>query len=94
MSKEKFTQIAPNEVRIDYKGNKFMLIEQNRGVYGMGKAIQLYHLEGFEKKHLKEVGWTKSDNHNCKGMNDALISTFTNMDECKKAAIKYINQLI
>ena len=90
----KFNQIAPNEVKIDYKGNRFILIESKRGVYGLGSAIQLYHMDGFEKKHLKEVGWTSSDNHSCKGMKDSLITTFTNMNECKKAAIKYIDQLM
>jgi hypothetical protein len=90
----KFTQISRNEVKIDYKGNKFMLIEKSRGTYGLGSAIQLYHLDGFDKKHLKEVGWTNSDNHSCSGMRNALIPTFTNMEECKKAAIKYIDQLM
>lgn len=94
MSKPKFTQVSPNEVRIDHKDHKFLLIEQNRGVYGMGKSISLYHLDGFEKKHLKEVGWTKSDNHNSKGMKEALITVYTNMDDCKKAAVKYIDSLM
>jgi hypothetical protein len=94
MQKPKFTQVAPNEVKIDYKGNKFMLIEKSRGVYGMGSAVQLYHLDGFDKKHLKEVAWTNSDNHSCKGMRDALITHFATMDECKKAAIKYIDDMI
>jgi hypothetical protein len=95
MSKAKFTQVAPNEVRIDYKGHKFMLIEKDRGVYGMGKAVQLYVLEGFEKKHLKEVAWTKTDNHNPgKDMKNALLTHFATMDECKKAAVKYIDQLM
>ena len=92
--KPKFTQLSRNEVKIEYKGNKFMFIEKNRGVYSRGSAIQLYHLDGFDKKHLKEVGWTSSDNHSCSGMKDALINTFTNMEECKKAAIKYIDDLM
>jgi hypothetical protein len=94
MQKPKFTQVAPNEVKIDYKGNKFMLIEKSRGVYSIGKAVQLYHLDGFDKKHLKEVAWTVSDNHSCKGMRDALINHFATMDECKKAAIKYIDDMM
>ena len=94
MSKPKFTQVAPNEVRIDYKGHKFLLMEKSRGVYGMGKAVQLYLLDGFDKKHLKEVAWTQSDNHSGKDMKDALISHFATMDECKKAAIKYIDSML
>ena len=90
----KFIQLSRNEVKIDYKGNRFMLIEKSRGVYGLGSSIQLYHLDGFDKKHIKEVGWTNSDNHECKGMKDALINTFTTMEECKKAAIKYIDQMM
>ena len=93
-ARPRFIQIARNEVKIEYKGNKFALIEKSRGVYGLGSAIQLYHIDGFDKKHLKEVGWTNSDNHSCKGMRDALINTFTNMEECKKAAIKYIDDLM
>ena len=94
MTKPKFTQVAPNEVRIDYKGHKFLLMEKSRGVYGMGKAVQLYVLDGFDKKHLKEVAWTKTDNHSGKDMKDALITHFATMDECKKAAIKYIDSML
>ena len=93
MEKAKFTTISSNETRLDYKGNKFMLIEQNRGVYGMGRAIQLYLMKGFEKEHLKEIGWTKSDG-SCSGMKDACITRLTTLEECKKAAIKYIDALL
>lgn len=86
-----FTKVAPNEVKIEYKGNKFVLIEDKRGVYGLGRAIQLYQLKDFDKTHLKEVGWTSSDNHSCSGKENALITTMTNMEECKVAAIKYID---
>ena len=89
----KFTQISTNETRIDYKENKFMLVEQNRGVYSAGRAIQLYLMEGFEKKHLKEIGWTKSDGY-CKDIKDACITSLTNLSECKVAAIKYIDSII
>jgi hypothetical protein len=94
MTKPKFTKVAPNEVRIDYKGHKFLLIEKSRGVYGMGQAVQLYLLDGFDKKHLKEVAWTKSDGHSNSDMKAALISHFATIDECKKAAIKYIDSVL
>jgi hypothetical protein len=88
-----WTDLSPNELRLDYKGNKFMLIEQKRGVYGGGKAIQLYLMKGFEKEHIKEIGWTQSDGY-CKGIEDACINELTNMSFCKNAAIEYINKLL
>jgi hypothetical protein len=91
--KAKFTEIARGEVRIDYKGNKFLLLEKSRGTYGLGSAVQLYLLEGFDKKHLKEIGWTSSDNHSCSGMGSACITKLTNMSECKEAAVKYIDAI-
>ena len=93
MKKAKFTTISPNETRIDYKGHKFLLIEQNRGFYGAGRAVQLYLLEGFEKKHLKEIGWTKSDG-SCKGMQDACINRITDLPKCKTESLKYIDSII
>jgi hypothetical protein len=95
MKKPKFTQIAPNEIRIDYRGHKFMLVERTRGVYGIGRAIQLYLLEGFDKKHIKEIGWTRSDNHGCRGIREAAITDhFTTMDKCKVAAVNYIDSVM
>ena len=90
-AKAKFTTITENETRLDYKGNKFMLVEQNRGVYGSGRAIQLYLVEGFDKKHLKEIGWTKSDGSSSRA--DACITELTTMSACKEAAVKYIDAI-
>ena len=89
-----FNKVSPNEFVFEYKGNKFMLVENDRGVFGIGKAIQLYQLNGLLKTHIKEVGWTKSDNHNCSGKDKALITEFTNIEECKFAAVKYIDDLL
>ena len=89
MEKAKFTKVSENETRLDYKGSKFMLVEQNRGVYSGGRAIQLYLMEGFTKKHLKEIGWTKSDGSSSR--EDACISHITTLEECKKASLKYID---
>ena len=61
--KPKFTKIDESETRLDYKGHKFLIVEQDRGVYSMGRAIQLYRMQDFEKIHVKELGWTKTDNH-------------------------------
>jgi hypothetical protein len=89
-----FTQVAPNEVKFVYKGITFMLVENSRGVLSIGSAIQLYQMNGMERTHIKEVGWTKSDNHSSRDMANALITTFTNMEECKVAAVKYIDQVL
>ncbi len=93
-AKPVFTQISPNEVKIKYREQVFVLEELSRGVYGMGKAIGLKQLVGLEKKYLKEVGWTQTDNHGNGGMREALITEFTNMEACKVAAIKYIDLLL
>ncbi len=89
-----FNQIAPKEVRFDYKEMKFLLVERDRGVYGIGRAVQLYQMNGLEKAHIKEIGWTKSDNHSCSGMEDACITRLTTFDACKDAAVKYIDSLL
>ena len=95
MKKPNFTSVAPNEVKISYKGFNFLLKENSRGVYGLGRAIQLYQLNGLEKVHIKEVCWTKSDNHSCSGMRDSLIPRqFSNMEGAKVAAIAYIDKMI
>lgn len=93
-TKAKFTQVSTNEVRLDYKDNKFMLVEQNRGVYGMGRAVQLYLMDGFEKKHIKEMGWTKGDNHGGEHKEDSFLKGLVTVDDCKKAALKYIDIIL
>jgi hypothetical protein len=93
-AKAVFTQVSSNEVRIDYKGFKFLLIEKSRGVYGLGKAVQLYQLEGLKKTHIKEVGWTKSDNHSCTGIKNAIINEITTMKQCERESLKYIDSLL
>ncbi len=93
METTKFTKISETETRLDYKGNKFMLVEQKRGVYSAGRAIQLYLMEGFDKKHLKELGWTESDGY-CRDMKDAYINRITTLEECKTASLKYIDSII
>ena len=90
----KFTQVSPSEVRVDYRGIKFLLIERDRGVYGAGRAIQLYQLDGLIKTHIKEIGWTKSDNNGSGGMERACVTHITTWSECKAAAIKYIDSIL
>ena len=90
----KFTQVSPSEVRVDYRGIKFLLVEQDRGIYGKGRAIQLYQLDGLIKAHIKEIGWTQSDNNGCGGMERACVTHLATWSECKTAAIKYIDSLL
>lgn len=89
-----FTKVSPNETKFIYKGIPFLLVEKDRGVYGIGKAIQLYQLKGMERTHIKEVGWTKRDYYGNGGMEKALITGLTNLEECKNAALKYIDQIL
>jgi len=56
-----FTKVCSNETRIDYRGMKFLLVEQARGFGGIGRAIQLYALDGFKREHIKEIGWTRDE---------------------------------
>jgi hypothetical protein len=92
MEKAKFTRLSANEVKVEYKGSKFMLVEKNRGVYGAGRAVQLYLMKGFEKEHIKEIGWTKSDGSSSR--RDACITDITTFEACKEAAVKYIDLMI
>jgi len=92
----KFLKVDQNETRLDYKGYKFLLIEQDRGVYSAGKAIQLYQLDGVIKKHVKEIGWTKDDNHRGlkKDFEQSYLREISTWEQCKTAAVKYIDSII
>lgn len=87
-----FNQITQNEIRFDYREHKFLLKEQNRGTWGLGRAIQLYELVGMITKHIREIGWTKSDNHS--GPRDAVLPGIVTVEQCKDAAIKYIDSIL
>ncbi len=94
MSKATFTRIDSTETRLDYKGIKFLLKENSRGVYGIGSAVQLYQMDGLKKEHIKEIGWTKSDNHGGQSKSGAYLPGIVTFDDCKKAAVKYIDSMI
>lgn len=91
--KPEFIQISPNEVKINYRGKKFLLKEKDRGFYGVGKAISLHELKELDTKFIKEIGWTKADSSNSYGT-ETLIKKLSNWDECKVEAIKYIDTLL
>lgn len=90
--KVNFIQVDRTEIRFDYKGKKFLLQEKKRGVYSSGAAVQLHELQGMEKIHIKEIGWTKSDNYDPdKG---AFLPGIVTMEECKKGALQYIDLML
>jgi len=89
-----FTRISGNEIKFKYKDYNFLLIEQSRGVYSMGKAVQLYQLDGLEKKHIKEMAWTLSDNHRGMEESEAYYRGFTSLDGCKALALDYLQKLL
>jgi hypothetical protein len=90
----KFTKIDESETLLEYKNYRFMLVERSRGVFGLGKAVQLYRLDGFDKKHIKELGWTKSDNHEGQDKGGSYLSGVVTYNQCKDAAVKYIDTIV
>lgn len=95
METPEFKQISNNEVTFEYKGRKFLLQENDRGVYGMGRAVQLYLVQDFDKKHIKEMGWTKSDGgYGSYKKSDAYIGGITTMQEIQKEVTNYIDEFI
>ena len=93
MKKVKFEYISQNEIKFDYKDMKFILQEQKVGVYGLGRCVSLYQLEGLKKTFVKCIGWTKTDNHRGPGK-DCVASTLTTIDSCKQLALVYIDNLL
>lgn len=93
MKKVNFISIAPNQIKFEYKGYKFMLEEKSQGVYSIGKSILLYQLDGLDKKYIKCVGNTRSDNHGGP-KNDPILRGIVTVEDCKPAALKYIDDLL
>mgnify|MGYP003330611102 FL=1 len=90
-----FTKVCSNETRIDYRGMKFLLVEQDRGSGGMGRAIQLYALDGFKREHIKEIGWTRDDNAVGMRSSDAYYKEKEILPmQAELFAIEYIDKLI
>ena len=91
----KFTQISHNEIKFKYKNYNFLLVEQDRGVWGAGKAVQLYQLDGVKKEHVKELAWTQTDNNGGMEKSDAYYnSRYTTLDGCRSLAIDYLQKLL
>ena len=90
----KFSKIADKEMRLDYKGMKFLLIQQKRGVYSNGAAVQLYSLDGVKKEHVKELGWVKGDGYGGENKSNSYLNGIVTWSECKQAAIDYLNSIL
>ena len=93
MKKVQFKQISQNETKFTLQGRGFILVEGSIGVYGLGRAVRLYGLDGFTKTFIKCVGWTKTDNHGGPSK-DCITSTITNFESCKQLAIVYLENLL
>jgi hypothetical protein len=91
--KVEFKQISQNEVKFTFKGMGFLMEEKKVGVYGLGRAVVLYGLDGLDKKYVKTVGWTKTDNHGGPGK-DCITSVITNFEACKQLALDYLEKLL
>jgi hypothetical protein len=89
----KFTQISPNELKFTYEGEKYLLREQSVGVYGLGRCVSLYQLNGIDKKYVKCIGWTESDNHGGPS-NEVLLSGIVTLEDCKTESVKYLKKLM
>jgi hypothetical protein len=91
----KFVKISDNEIKFNFKDFNFLLVEQKRGVYGAGRAVQLYQLNGLEKNHIKEIAWTETDNNRSMEKSDAYYKErFTTLDGCKVLALNYLKKLL
>jgi hypothetical protein len=91
----KFTRVSGNEIKLEFDNSRFLLIEDRRGVYSIGKAVQLYQLDGLKKEHIKELAWTRSDNHG--GMISSTAhykSDYTTLEGCQSIALDYLENIL
>jgi hypothetical protein len=89
----KFEQISQNEVKFPFKGMGFLLEEKKVGVYGLGRCVVLYGLDGITKTFVKTIGWTKTDNHGGPSK-ECFTSVIMKFDDLKPLAIDYIEKLL
>ena len=93
--KVKFIDISTNEIKFTHKGNEFLLISKNAGVYGGGTAVHLYLKKGFEKDFLKTIGWLVGDGgYKSQFKSDNYLKGIVDMRQIKQAAVEYINKMI
>ena len=91
-----FTKISDNEIKFEYKGHKFLLVEQDRGFYSMGRAVQLYEVNGLKREHLKEIAWTKDDGgYGSRRKSDAYYKDdLVSLEACSNLAVAYLQKLL
>ena len=88
-----YTKLSSFETKFEHKCHTFILKEMNIGVYGAGRAVQLYQLDGLKKNRIVCVGWTRSDGYE-RAFEDDLIKGVTTMDKIKEEAVNYIDKLL
>ena len=90
-----FTQVSEAEVKLEYKGHKFLLKNQRQGVYSGGRAILLHKIkEDLTTEYMKTLGWLRGDGYDAEKKVDNFITGITTWDKCKEAAIQYLDTLI
>jgi hypothetical protein len=88
-----FTEISQNEVRFTFKKMNFILEEKKVGVFGLGRCVNLYQLEGVKKSFVKCIGWTKTDNHGGPST-ECMKSTIISFIACRFLAVEYLEKLL
>ncbi len=92
--KIKFREISNTEVAFAHYDKKFLLREQRQGVFALGYAILLYELDGLNRKFVRTIGYTKSDNHDSEQKKTLLVQGIINWDKAKEVSVKYIGDLL
>jgi hypothetical protein len=91
--KPKFTPVSSSEVRLDYRGKKFLLRESDRGFYGAGRSVGLYVIDdNLDRKFLKSIGWTKPDSQ--PSFNDDYLKGIVTWSQIKAAAVEYLDKIM
>jgi hypothetical protein len=88
-----FKQVSQNEVKFTFKGMNFILEEKKVGVYGLGRCVNLYQLEGVSKAFVKTIGWTQTDNHSGPSI-ECITSNIISFITCRQLAVDYLEKLL
>jgi len=92
IAKVNFREISQGEIKFTYNGEKFILEEGDIGVFSCGRCVRLYSLKGTEKKFIKCIGWTRTDNHGT-SKSGCFFDRIVTVEECKTGAIQYLYDL-
>jgi len=94
MKPDEFIKISQNEVKFEYRKIKFILQEQNYGVYSADKCIVLHQLEGVQKTFIKGIGCTRSDNRGCENDKTLLLNGIVKFPDYHTPALNYVKSLL